>query len=334
MSSQINKKPAFDRSIILTFAAVCILGLFVSAYKMFTSTDCTQARFEVDQGQLVAGKIVTFKDKTPQATEWKWTFGDSSETVTNEEALHVYKHPGEYVVTLQVNGSCTAEKKITIKKDKKIVNSNLYPSFDMPATARVGERVRFTDKTEGATDWKWSFGESMQIDATSQNPTYVYQSSGTKTVTLIVNGKDRYATKKRITVFAKPIEKPEFDLAPRKKVEIKRKEPEIAKMPVAPPLKPVQEEKGPEISRIQLEDYLLQVSDEKRKPKTLKPFMCEGYKTRVRANGEEMTLQELLQKFKGEDITMESLEIVKNKKTRCINYIKVDYDTKKVLGIF
>ena len=334
MSSQINKKPAFDRSIILTLAAACILGLFISAYKMFTSTNCAQVSFEVDQNALVAGKIITFKDKTPNAEKWKWTFGDSTDAVTNREALHVYKHPGKYVVKLQVNGSCVRQKEITIEKEKKMINTNRYPSFDMPSTARVGERIRFRDKTEGAKEWKWSFGESMQIDATSQNPTYTYQSSGTKTVTLIVNGKERYATKKRITVFAKPIKKPEFDMKPRKKVEIKRKEPEVAEFPTAPPLKPVQDNKSPEISRVQLEDYLLQVSDEKREAKTLKPFMCKGYKTRVRANGDETTLQVLLQKFKGEKITLENLEIVKNKKTRCINYIKVDYDTKKVLGIF
>ena len=334
MSSQINKKPAFDRSILLTFSAVCILGLVISAFKMASSSNCSQARFEVDQNDLVAGKIVSFKDQTPNATEWKWTFGDSSETVTNKEALHVYKHPGEYVVKLQVNGGCVAEKKITIKKEKKVVNTRLYPSFEVPSTAQVGERIRFTNKTEWAEEWEWSFGETMQIDATSQNPTYVYQSSGTKTVTLIVNGKDRYATKKRITVFAKPIEKPEFDMEPREKVEIERKEPEVAKFPTAPPLKPVQDNKSPEISRVQLEDYLLQVSGEKREPKTLKPFMCKGYKTRVRANGEESTLQILLQKFKGEKVKIENLEIIKDKETRCINYIKVDYDTKKVLGIF
>ena len=334
MSSQINKKPAFDRSILLTFSAVCIFGLIISVYKMVDSTNCSQARFEVDQRGLVAGKIVSFKDQTPNATEWEWTFGDSSETVSNQEALHVYEYPGEYVVKLQVNGACVAKKKITIKEQKKAVNTKMYPSFDMPSTAQVGERIRFTDKTEWAEEWEWSFGETLQIDATSQNPTYTYESSGTKTVTLIVNGKDRYATKKRITIFAKPIKEPEFDMEPRERVEIERKEPEVAKFPTAPPLKPVQDNKSPEISRVQLEDYLLQVSDEKREAKTLKPFMCEGYKTRVRANGEESTLQILLQKFKGEKVKIENLEIIKNKKTRCINYIKIDYDTKKVLGIF
>jgi hypothetical protein len=306
---------------------------------MISYSDCSAADFNIDKGPLVAGKIVSFQDRTPGASEWRWTFGDESEAATDKEALHVYKHPGEYWVTLQVNGGCTVRKKITVRKNNPVVNSSRYPSFRLPSTARVGEKIEFVNDTEGANSWKWSFGETMRVDATSQNPTYTYQSSGTKTVTLIVNGMDRYATKKRITVFAKPVKKPTFNLKPRRKVEIKRAEPvdtvSVSKIPVPAPLRaPAKDKEAPELSRIQLEDYLLQVAEEKRAPESLKPFTCDGYKSRVRANGKEQTLQYLLQNFKGEEITIENLEVIKNKESRCIDYIKIDYKKKKVFGIF
>jgi hypothetical protein len=306
---------------------------------MVSSTNCSTTQFVIDQEELVTGKIITFKDQTPNATEWEWTFGDSSKTVTNKEALHAYKHPGEYVVKLRVNGGCTVQKKITVTTDnqKKKSESNLYPSFEIPASAYVGESIQFRDNTEGAEEWQWSFGESMQIDATSQNPAYEFTSSGTKTVTLIVNGRDEYAAQKRITVFAKPIEDPEFDDSPSPKIEIEQKRPEvnIPDAPTAQPLQPIQEpEKAPELSPIQLEDYLLQIAAEEREPMTLKPFVCKEYKTRVRANGNESTLQVLLQQFKGNEIKIKNLEIAKNEQTRCISFIKIDYSTDKVLGIF
>lgn len=328
----------FDRVILLTLGFICIVSLFIMGYKYATFQDCSGVNFTVAEGELVAGNIVSFKDHTSGAEEWKWTFGDNSETATTKEALHVYDHPGEYLVTLQVNGSCSHSQKVTIHKKKSVINTSRYPTFSLPATANVGEEIQFSDNTEGAKKWQWSFGESMQIDATTQNPTYVFQSSGIKTVTLIVNGKEKYAIKKSITVFAEPVEKPKFDLDPPKEIELKTQKPkdtiQISEVPVAPPLQPIQPQKAPEISRIQLEDYLLQIAEEKKKPGILKPYTCNGFETRVRANGDELKLNVLLQQFKGKKISIKNLEIVKQKGTRCIDYIKVDYKKDKLFGIF
>lgn len=328
----------FDRTILLTLGLTCLIGLFITGYKHITFQNCSSVNFVVRNGELVAGKLVSFKGQTLGADEWKWTFGDKSETATTQEALHVYQHPGEYQVTLQVNSSCSYSRKVTIHKNKPVTNTSRYPTFSMPATANVGDEVQFTDNTEGAQKWEWSFGESMQVDATTQNPTYVFQSSGIKTITLIVNGKEKYATKKSITVFAEPIEKPEFDLAPPQKVELKTQIPkdtiQISEVPAAPPLQPIQPQKKPELSRIQLEDYLLQIAEEKKKPSILNPYTCNGFNTRVRANGEELRLNALLQQFTGKKVKIKNLDIVKQKGTGCIDYIKIDYKKNKLFGIF
>lgn len=336
--SKKDKKPVFDRSVLMTIAVTSVVGLFVMGYRFMTYSDCSGADFIIDEDELVAGQIASFKDQTPGATEWEWHFGDGSPPVTDEEPLHVFKHPGAYAVTLRVNGGCLVRKKVAIRKRGPLVNSSRYPIFSMPSTARIGELVRFTDNTAGAKAWQWSFGETMQIDATTKDPTYTFQSSGVKTITLIVNGRERYATKKRITVFARPVEKPEFDLDLPERVELKEEESidtvSISEVPLAPPLKPIQETRVPEISRIQLEDYLLQVAEEKREAETLKPFCCDGFDTRIRANGEEKRLQVLLQDIKGKKVSIENLEVVKHRETSCIDFIKIDYKRKKVLGIF
>lgn len=335
---QPNNKLVFDRSIWITIALTAVIGLFVMGYKFLTYSDCTGADFTFERDQLIAGQIVSFKDQSPEAIEWEWTFGDGSPPAAGEEVLHVFKHPGEYAVTMQVDGGCAVRKKVIVRKREPAARTSRYPDFSMPPTARVGEPVRFTDNTAGANEWQWSFGETMQVDDTTKNPTYVFQSSGVKTVTLIVNGKERYAAKKRITVFARPVEEPEFDLDLPERAELEQKQLRdtisIAEVPLAPPLKPVPQNRAPELSRIQLEDYLLQVAEEQRAPETLSPFCCEGFDTRVRANGKEQSLLVLLQDIQGEKISIGNLEVLKHKETGCISFIKVDYNRKKVLGIF
>ncbi len=335
---QPNNKPVFDRSIWITVALTAVMGLFVLGYKLLTYSDCTGADFTFDRDQLIAGHIVSFKDQSPQAAGREWAFGDGSPPAAGEEVLHVFKHPGEYRVTLQVDGGCSVRKQVVVRKREPAVPSSRYPDFSMPPTARVGEPVRFTDNTAGAKEWQWSFGETMQVDARTKEPTYVFQSSGVKTVMLIVNGKERYAAKKRITVFARPVEEPKFDLDLPERAELKQEKVgdtiSIAEVPLAPPLKPVPQNRTPELSRMQLEDYLLQVAEEQRAPETLIPFCCEGFNTRVRADGEEKSLRVLLQDIQGKKVSIENLEVLKQRETGCIDLIKVDYNRKKVLGLF
>lgn len=328
----------FDRSIVLTAAVTCVMGLFVMGYRIITYNDCSGAGFMVKEEQLVAGQIASFRDQSAQADGWVWDFGDDSPPAAGKEAIHIFNHPGDYWVTLRTSGGCVSRKKVTVRKREPPDSSSRYPDFSLPATARVGETIRFTDHTEGAKEWKWSFGETMQVDATTKDPTYVFNSSGVKTVTLIVNGRERYAAKKSITVFARPVEKPKFDLDPPERVKLKQNEPDaaitISEMPLAPPLTPKREMKAPEINRVQLEDYLLQVAEEDREAESLKSFFCDGYDSRVRANGEEKNLQALLMNIQGKRISIRNLEVVKHKESRCIDFIKVDYKRKKVLGIF
>jgi PKD repeat protein len=49
-------------------------------------------------------RLVAFHDdSTGQTTAWKWDFGDGTQS-TEQNPLHQYKLPGEYVVVLNVEG--------------------------------------------------------------------------------------------------------------------------------------------------------------------------------------------------------------------------------------
>jgi PKD repeat protein len=49
-------------------------------------------------------RLVAFQDEsTGQITSWKWDFGDGTQS-TEQNPIHQYKLPGEYVVVLNVEG--------------------------------------------------------------------------------------------------------------------------------------------------------------------------------------------------------------------------------------
>jgi len=64
--------------------------------------------------------VVDFTDLTPDASDWKWSFGQGSES-TEQSPVHVYDQVDTYVVTLQAsNGVCTGRAQQTLV----VVNSS------------------------------------------------------------------------------------------------------------------------------------------------------------------------------------------------------------------
>lgn len=158
-----------------------ILSLYVAAQ---TPT----ANFTSDITGGCAPIVVNFKDQsTGNPTAWAWDFGNGgSSNKQNPSATYFYE--GTYVVTLTVanlNGSNTVTKTayITVYKE---------PTAEFTVNSRTGctpAHMQFTDMsttTAGTniTGWKWDFGDGGS--STQQNPTYVYKTPGSYTVTLTI----------------------------------------------------------------------------------------------------------------------------------------------------
>lgn len=331
-----KRRPDFDRSVYFTIGIMCLLSIVICGYKLIGYEDCTTVSFSVNAAQTITGRLIRFIDLTPGARAWEWDFGDSS-TVSHEKSpLHIYNRAGTYEVSLRVNGRCYAAKKLTVFNDRpSLPDSANFPRFSAPLTATVGETVYFADNTPGSQRWQWSFGESLRPDDTTRAPGYTYRTPGIKTVTLVVNGREQYRTSQRITVFAKPLQAPAGNMAPRKSYRYKAKEePQVSAAPLPPPITPVKEEKAPELSRIQLENWLMQISEEKLTPIVLQPYVCNSPDIPVRVNGKSSTLKAFCNEIRGKKIMIRNLDMSRNEENGCITYIRIDYKRKKVLGIF
>jgi len=148
--------------------------------------------------------LVQFSDLsvagTSPITAWSWTFGDGG-TSSAQNPSHTYASPGNFAVSLQVT---TADGQNTKNRAGYIQPCQIpVANFSgTPVSGLAPLTVRFTDQTTGGPNgWAWNFGDGT-TNAT-QNPSHVYSTPGTYTVSLKAQnacGSDSVAKAAYITV--------------------------------------------------------------------------------------------------------------------------------------
>ncbi|MBW3670695.1 MAG: PKD domain-containing protein, partial [Acidobacteria bacterium] len=119
---------------------------------------------------------------------WQWSFGDGTGSTTRNPSK-MYQKSGTYQVTLTVRNSAgqqsSASKSLLITAPIEPVKAAFTVS---PTTGTEGGTTFvFSDQSNGpVTSWQWSFGDGT--GSTVRNPSKVYQSAGTYSVTLTVKG--------------------------------------------------------------------------------------------------------------------------------------------------
>jgi PKD repeat protein len=345
MSSQL-----IDEKVTLTMIACCVLSLMVLAFRYKSSEPEFPVSIAVKEGTLYTGKLIKFtatgKDITPR-TQLYWDFGDKSNLHdAGIDAMHYYKIPGRYDVSLTINGKRKEIKTIHVTTAPVVVDKRLIAQLTGPRDAVVGQPVTFKNLTPDASKFEWNFGESYKTDATTAEPKYTFRTSGYKTVTLRVNG-DMVGT---MTVFVKvkPSEKKDLkgnssgngpginvlnggpttitlndqlNTGPAKKDSVKVAD-----------TKP----KAPSIANDQLEGLFKQVVDGHKKASDFSAYIEPNRNITVYLNNKGMTLHILCQKLreikssrKIKDLTITHIEKNEN---NYITTLNIKLDTKGLLG--
>ncbi len=323
----INK--SVDKSILVLLAGIMLVALTVFSFKAITHKPCEIVNFDIQAKHYRVGEIIRFKDFSEQAERLEWDFGDDSEYRHDANPFHTYEAPGTYDITLTVNGSCDYTKTVVIAEKRFVIDSSRIAAFEIPSTIKVGELLSAKDLTKNATSWEWRFGETAAVNSTYQNPTYAYKTPGLKTVTLIVNGDPRYSTQKKINV----LRNGGMALPPPKPKTYKKKK--SKGLPVKPggvgtgsvvpnPNEQANIEKTI-ISRKAFAEMLIKVSDEEANAGDFDPYVCGNLEIPVYTKGKQLTFVEFCSKIQGKNIKIKALEILRNKKTNCIEYISIDY---------
>ena len=126
-----------------------------------------------------------FTDQSIGPATWLWDFGDGSPTSNAQNPVHTFPALGTYTVTLTVtNGGCTHVSSQTVK----VINEN--PDFNANQTVACKKNmVNFTITNitpANISTYEMLFGDGGYHSGISPNITWLYNSPGTFTVTLII----------------------------------------------------------------------------------------------------------------------------------------------------
>ena len=132
-------------------------------------------------------KVKFTSTSTGAPTAWKWSFGDGSALVTEQNPEHIYSTAGVYTVkhTVSNAGGKDTEiktKYVTVTSPQKSPVASFSAS---PTSGKAPLKVTFTDKSTGTpTSRKWSFGDGTS--STIKNPVHKYNKAGKYIVSLTV----------------------------------------------------------------------------------------------------------------------------------------------------
>lgn len=326
MGTENKMSTHIDSTVVRLFLVVFLASAIFLSYRATRYTPCKDVNFAINSKKFVEGNLIKFIDKTSNAQSWQWSFGDSSKVVTSKEALHVFNKPGEYNVTLTVNGVCRESRKVVIKEKPFVIDSTKLAVFDLPKTIKVGETLTVVDKTANASEWEWRFGETSGANSKKKAANYVYETPGLKTVSLVVNGDLRHATSKKIEVLSieKPEEKPRIREVVRTATRRKIKE--------VPTTKALGEEEKvvddapktvPYINEAQFKNKLILVQKKKASPKSFKEYFCGELDKKIIVNGATTTFLAFCELLKDKKVRVKEVKLYRDKGSNCIKNITI-----------
>jgi len=155
------------------------------------------------------GTVAQFTNTSSGFATSNWNFGDGNSS-NAENPLHNYAQSGMKRVTLAVTSADGCES--SISKNVTVAASPVV-SFAVSGGC-VGEEVKFTNNTQNATTFAWSFGDANTSNAS--DPTHTYSGDGGFRVLLIAsNGTCQDSADRLVSIHPIPSSGFAFDKAGR-----------------------------------------------------------------------------------------------------------------------
>ncbi len=202
-----NNVGNYNVRLIVTTVSGCADTLFMADAVLVGNKP--NAMFSADPRKGCADTMVVFSDASNgNVTDWFWDFGDGN-TSTEQNPEHIYTDTGYFTIQLIVSSNGCYD---TITKLDYIYTLPPVARFKKIIPCSNPYNIKFLDSSIAPQTWFWDFGDGSTT--TDQNPTHLYQDTGTYQVSLTVtNGACDYTNTEEIKVID---EKPGFDYRPIK----------------------------------------------------------------------------------------------------------------------
>jgi PKD repeat protein len=182
----------------MRYPILILIAVFLAGCKK----EVPVASFTFSPAAPKVGETVTFTNSSTNATGYQWSFGDGG-TSQSENPTHTFAANGNFDVQLTATGEDGTD---SYSATVPVEWPEPVAAFTMDKTeANVGEVVTFTNQSENAVSYAWSFGDGETSTAT--NPTHAYTDEGTFTVQLTATGPgggDHSATKSITIIWPDP----------------------------------------------------------------------------------------------------------------------------------
>jgi PKD repeat protein len=129
---------------------------------------------------------VSFTDTSGNTpTSWAWSWGDGEANGTTQNPYHVYTGSGTYTVTLTATNSYGSNtRQISAYIGVTAPSVPIASFYAHPTNGTAPLNVSFVDTSANTpTSWAWQWGDG-EANGTTQNPSHVYNTSGTYTVNM------------------------------------------------------------------------------------------------------------------------------------------------------
>ncbi|MEO0473604.1 MAG: PKD domain-containing protein, partial [Bacteroidota bacterium] len=138
--------------------------------------------FDANPRVACVGELINFQDLTTGgATDWQWFFGDGTGSNV-QNPTHAYQDTGTYDITL-ITWYLGCSDTLIVPDFISIQGAIADFIFTPNTGCNPPVSVSFFDQSVNADQWFWDFGDGNT--STAQNPTHIYTSVGTFTVTLV-----------------------------------------------------------------------------------------------------------------------------------------------------
>ncbi len=189
-----NKNTTKIAAITVLIAAVVILGIIGIKALMPAGGNLKSGIYPRVVSQTDS---IYFSDSSDFAKQYRWAFGDGSQSFT-PAGYHHYNAPGNYTVTLTVNNKFTDTFFVSVNAvgpNYSIADSVM--KIEGPDMAMQGENLVFRAKGKGDNEFRWEFGDnSSMVASNSDIVQYAYQNEGEYLVRLYSKNSQYPATHK------------------------------------------------------------------------------------------------------------------------------------------
>ncbi len=153
-----------------------------------------KAKYSITNNNVLGPATIIFSNSSVNAKDYKWDFGDPASGANNESdkvnPTHTYKNAGTYKVVLTVTNEDF--KEVSTYSDNVIVTRAGNPpvaKFTIQNNnATAPAEISFTNLSENADSYSWSFGDTSlgENTSTEKSPKHRYTKEGRYKVVLTV----------------------------------------------------------------------------------------------------------------------------------------------------